>query len=167
MDSSIISGLVGGLIAVVIGTLVTRAARRKNTNGKLKHGLLIFILALACMAFSIFAAWMFFYDEDVHQETSEFVSVLLLFFGFGMAALACFAEYFKVSGNFDSNEIDFYTPWTGSKKERWDDLVSAEFNGSMSWYTFQFKSGKKVRLSTYLQGHGEVLDIVRERGFDL
>ena len=67
MDSSIISGLVGGLVAVVVGTLVTKAARRKNTNGKLKHGLLIFILAMACMAFSIFAAWMFFYDEDIKK----------------------------------------------------------------------------------------------------
>jgi hypothetical protein len=167
VDSSIISGLIGGLVAVIIGTIVTKAARRKNTNGELKHGLLIFILALSCLAFSIFAAWMFVYDEDVHEQTSEFVSVLLLFFGFGIAAIACFAEYFKVSGTFDSDSISFYTPWTGSKKESWDDLVTAKFNGSMYWYTLEFKSGKKVRLSAYLLGHGEVLDIVKERGFEL
>jgi hypothetical protein len=167
VDSSIISGLIGGLVAVVIATFVTKAARSKNTNGELKHGLLIFILALACLALSIFAAWMFVFDEDVHEQTSEFVSVLLLFFGFGIAAVACFAEYFKVNGTFDSDSISFYTPWTGSKKESWDDLVAAKFNGSMYWYTLEFKSGKKVRLSAYLVGHGEVLDIVRERGFDL
>jgi hypothetical protein len=110
---------------------------------------------------------MLVYDEDVHEQTSEFVSVLLLFFGFGIAAIACFAEYFKVSGTFDSDSISFYTPWTGSKKESWDDLVTAKFNGSMYWYTLEFKSGKKVRLSAYLLGHGEVLDIVKERSFEL
>lgn len=119
------------------------------------------------MAFSFFAAWMFFYDEDVYDKTSEFEYVLLLFFGFGLAAIACFAEYFKVAGSFDSERISFYTPWTGQKNENWEDLVSAEFNSSMYWYTLQFKSGKKIRLSAYLLGHGEVLDIVGERGFDI
>lgn len=167
MDSSIISGLIGGLAAVIIGVFVTKAARRKRTNGELKHGLLIFILALACLAFSVFAAWMFFYDEDVHEQTSEFVSVLLLFFGFGIASAACFAEYFSVKGTFDSEEISFHTPWTGSKKEKWDSLVSAKFNGSMYWYTLQFSSGKTIRLSAYLHGHGEVLELIRARGFDI
>ena len=167
MDSSIISGLTGGLVAVIISTFVIKAARRKNTHGELKHGLLIFILALACLAFSILAVWMFVYDQDVHEQISEFISVLLLFFGFGIAAIGCFAEYYRVGGTFDSDSISFYTPWTGSKKESWDDLVAAKFNVSMYWYTFEFKSGKKVRLSAYLLGHGEVLDIVRERGFDV
>lgn len=167
MDSSIISGLVGGLVAACIGVVATKAARNKPANGELKHGMLLLILALACSAFSVLAAWMFFYDEDVHEKTSELVSVLILFFGFGLAAIACFAEYFKVYGSFDSEKISFYTPWTGQKNENWEDLVSAEFNSSMYWYTLKFKSGKKIRLSAYLLGHGEVVNIVGERGFDL
>ena len=167
MDSSIISGLIGGLVAVGIGFLVTKSSRNRLTNGKLEHGLFMLILAIACLAFSVFAIWMFFYDEDVHEKTSEFVSVLLLFFGFGLSAMACFAEYFKVKGDFDSESITFHTPWTGLKQENWDDLISATFNGSMHWYTLEFKSGKKMRLSAYLIGHGEVLEIVRARGFDL
>ncbi|KKO43801.1 putative membrane protein [Rheinheimera pacifica] len=166
MESWISSGLIGGLVAVVIGVIFTNAARGKATNGELKHGLLILILALACLAFSLFAVWAFFYDEDVHEKTSEFVAVLGLFFGFGIAAIACFAEYFKVKGRFDSRGIEFHTPWTGTKKENWDDLVSAKFNASMYWYTLKFKSGKKVRLSSYLHGHGEVLAILKERGYD-
>ena len=166
MESWISSGLIGGLVAIVVGVIFTNAARRKVTNGELKHGLLILVLALACLALSLFAVWAFFYDEDVHEKTSEFVAVLGLFLGFGIAALACFAEYFKVKGRFDSHGIAFHTPWTGSKKENWDDLVSAKFNASMSWYTLKFRSGKKIRLSSYLQGHGEVLAILRERGYD-
>tara|TARA_Y200000002_G_scaffold309673_1_gene266186 strand:+ start:186 stop:770 length:585 start_codon:yes stop_codon:yes gene_type:complete len=166
LDSGISSGIIGGIAAVIIGTIITKMAKKKTTNGELRHGLFILILAIACLAFSLFAAWAYFYDEDVHVKTSELIAVLGLFFGFGIAAFACFAEYFKVRGKFDSEQIEFYTPWTGHKKERWNDLVSAKFNASMYWYTFQFKSGKKIRLSSYLSGHGEVLNLVKERGFE-
>ncbi|GAA0858733.1 hypothetical protein [Aliiglaciecola litoralis] len=166
MDSGISSGIVGGLIAVIIGLSITKAAKRKTTNGELKHGLFIFFLALTCFIFSMFAAWAFFTVEDIHNDTSEFISVLGLFFGFGLCAFACFAEYFKVKGHFDSQRIEFHTPWTGTKDENWDDLMSAKFNASMYWYTLKFKSGNKVRLSAYLLGHGEVLEILKGRGFD-
>lgn len=167
MDSGIISGLIGGLVAVILGTMLTKAIKKKVTNGELKHGVLILILAIACLAFSLFAAWAFFYDDDVHEKTSELIAVIGLFSGFGISALACFAEYFKVKGNFDDQGIEFYTPWTGAKKEDWDNLISAKFNASMYWYTLRFKSGSKIRLSSYLHGHGEVLELLKTRGFDL
>lgn len=166
MESWISSGLIGGLVAVVIGTIFTKTAKKKTAHGELKHGLLILILALACLAFSLFAVWVFFYEENIHEKTSDLIAVLGLFFGFGIAALVCFAEYYKVKGRFDADVIEFHTPWTGSKKEKWDDLVSAKFNASMYWYTLKFKSGRKVRLSSYLLGHGEVLAILNDRGYD-
>ncbi len=166
MDTEISSGLIGGIAAVIIGTIVTKLAKRKATNGELKHGMFIFILGLACFTFSLFAVWLFFNDNDVHEKASEFYSAIALFVGFGFAAFACFAEYFKVKGTFNEDGIEFHTPWTGTKKECWKDLESAKFNASMYWYTLKFKSGKKVRLSSYLLGHGEVLEILQERGFD-
>ena len=168
MDSGITSGLIGGLVAVIIGTIITKSTKKKVTNGELKHGVFLLVLATACLTLSLLAAWGFFYDNDVHEKTGELVAVLGLFSCFGIAALACFAEYFKVKGRFnDDNGIEFHTPWTGTKKEHWDDLISAKFNTSMSWYTLHFKSGNKVRLSSYLLGHGEVLELLRSRGFDL
>jgi hypothetical protein len=166
LESWISSGLIGGFVAIAIGIIFTNSARSKITNGELKHGLLILLLALACSALSLFAVWAFFNDKDVHEKASEFVAWLGLFLGFGIGAIACFAEYFKVKGRFDSRGIEFHTPWTGTKKENWDDLVSAKFNASMYWYTLKFRSGKKVRLSSYLLGHGEVLAILKERGYD-
>jgi len=167
MDSSIISGLIGGVVATLIGVVATKAARRKITHGELKHSALIFILAIVCIGLSAFAAWLFFYDNKVHQKTSELISFIGLFVGFGLSGLACFAEYFKVQGVFDSDRIEFYTPWTGRKTELWDNLVSAKFNSAMYWYTLKFKSGKTIRLSSYLLGHGEVLAILKARGFEL
>lgn len=167
MDSSIISGLIGGLVATLIGVVATKAARRKITHGELKHSALIFILATVCIALSAFAVWIFFNDNDMHQKTSELISVIGLVVGFGLSGLVCFAEYFKVQGVFDAERIEFYTPWTGRKTELWDNLISAKFNPSMYWYTLKFKSGKTIRLSSYLLGHGEVLDILKQRGFNV
>ena len=166
MDSSIVSGLIGGLAAIIIGTIVTKTSRKKLTNGELKHGVFIFIVAILCLALSLFAVWAFFYDKDVHEKTSEFVAVVGLFFGFGLGAFVCFAEFFKVKGRFDEAGISFYTPWTGAKDERWDNLISAEFNALMYWYTLEFKSGKRIRLSAYLMGHGAVLDLLKQRGYN-
>ncbi|MGJ8693995.1 MAG: hypothetical protein ACSHW0_16115 [Thalassotalea sp.] len=159
--------MIGGFVAVILGTIVTKAIKKKITNGELKYGVFILIGAIACLAFSLFAVCAFFYDDDVHEKTSELIAVLGLFSDFGLAALGCFAEYFKVKGNFNGKGIEFYTPWTGAKKEDWDDIISAKFNASMYWYTLHFKSGKKVRLSSYLLGHGEVLALLKTRGFDL
>ncbi len=167
MDSSIISGLIGGVVATLIGVVVTKAARRTTTHGELKHGTFIFVLAFLCLVFSWFAVWAFFNDYDVHEKTSELIAVIGLFLGFGLCSLVCFAEYFKVKGVFDAERIEFYTPWTGRKTELWDNLISAKFNPSMYWYTLKFKSGKTIRLSSYLLGHGEVLAILKERGFEL
>ena len=166
MDLGVSSGLLAGLIAIIIVTIATKAAKRKTTNGELRYGMFIFLLAISCFAFSLFAVWLFFNDNDIHEKASEFYSVIGLFLGFGVAAFACFSEYFKVKGNFTVDGIEFHTPWTGTKNESWNDLESVKFNESMYWYILKFKSGKKVRLSSYLLGHGEVLEILKARGFD-
>jgi len=57
MDSSIVFGLIGGLVAVVIGTLITNLSRKKVTDSILKYGIFILILAFVCLAFSLFVAW--------------------------------------------------------------------------------------------------------------
>jgi len=155
------------VVAKLISKLVTKTAIKKATNGELKHGLPILYLAIACLLFSLFAAWAYFFDDDVQKRTSDVIATTFLFWGFGIATLSCFAEYFKVKGSFDNVGIEFYTPWTGAKKEKWENLYHAEFNDTMHWYTIEFKSGKKVRLSGYLLGHGEVLKILKGQGYDL
>lgn len=166
MDSSIISGLLGGVAAIMIGLFITKSARKKVTNGELRHGFWLLIMAFACLSLAMFAGWAFFYDNGVQEKSSEMVAVLGLFFGFGFTAVACFAEYFTVQGRFNSQKIAFYSLWTGAKEELWQNLVTATFNSWLYGYTLEFKSGAKIRLSAYLLGHGEVLQILKDRGFD-
>ena len=94
-------------------------------------------------------------------HNKEFWAKLFLFLGFGFAAVYCFGEAAWVQGSFDHVGIRFTTPWTGLKQEQWKDLVSIDFSGSASWYVLTFKSGKKIRLSTYLSGHQAALEVAQ------
>lgn len=164
MGSSIVSGLIGGVLSVVICTYISKSMRKSETEGELKFGTFLVVLAWICMLFVVLAFLDFFYDADVWEKRSEFFSILGLIVGFGIGAIYCFGEYFKVRGEFDSKKIDFYTSWTGRKTESWDDLIEVKFNGFTNWYVLSFNSGKTIRLSNLLGGHGEVLELVKSKG---
>ena len=166
MDSSIISGLIGGAVAIVFGLAVTKMAQSKETNGALYHSKLILYLFIASSAIAVFAFGSFFYDDDIYTKNSELYSVIGLVFGFGLSAIYSYGEYFKVNGTFNSQEIEFNTPWTGRKKETWDNLVSIKFNSALYWYVLDFRSGTRIRLSSYLIGLGQVLKILEDCGYD-
>ena len=95
------------------------------------------------------------------ENASAFLNLIVLMFG--VFAVWSFVEMFKVKGTFDEQSISFYTPWSGSKDEQWEDLLSIDFSYGWKSYVFTFKSGNKIRLSEYLSGHGEVLNLVAEK----
>lgn len=101
------------------------------------------------------------YQVDKPGETT---ALICLSIGFGIGALYTLAEGFFVKGSYDKESITFTTPWTGVKNEKWEDLQSVNFNGWCYWYVLKFKSGKIVRLSCYLGGHGYLLEFLQERG---
>lgn len=164
MDTSIISGLIGGIASLFICTYISKKVRDSSINGELKFNSFLVGLAWCCLAISILAFAAFFFDNDVWEKRSEFIAVLGLIIGFGIAAAYCFGEYFKVHGTYNEHEIQFYSPWTGQKNEKWENLKSVKFNSTASWYVLEFKSGAKIRLSTFLSGHGKVLELVNEKG---
>ncbi|WDE03678.1 hypothetical protein SG34_020160 [Thalassomonas viridans] len=166
MDTAIISGLVGGIVAVVIGSLITRSIRKSEIDGQLKYGIFLFILGCCSFAFVILAVFAFFNDADAWEKPSELYSIVGLFVGFGAISVYSFGEYFKVHGTFDPERIDFYTPWTGWKHEQWENLERVKFNSQASWFVLTFKSGKKIRLSNFLSGHGKVLELLKSKGYE-
>jgi hypothetical protein len=123
------------------------------------------VLAWCCLAFVALATSALFLDADVWEERSELWSVVGLIVGFGIGAAYCFGEYFLTRGTYDDDRIDFYTPWTGRKAERWSELRTVELNSSANWYVLIFGSGRKVRISSLLSGHGAILSLVHAKGF--
>ena len=151
---SIISGLVGGLVAAMLTAFIAKRIGKASAPGTLKFGLVLWVIATCCLVFAVFVAMTFFanHDKDVWARVA-------LSAGFGVGAIYCFAEAAFVRGRFDETGITFSTPWTGSKSEKWVDLVSIKLNDSANWYTLTFKSGNKIRLSRYLSGHLSALEM--------
>ena len=151
---SIISGLVGGLVAAMLTAYIAKRIGKASTPGTLKFGAVLWVVGACCLAFAGFVAMTFFADED-----KDLWARVGLTAGFGVGAIYCFAEAVFTRGRYDENGITFSTPWTGSKQEKWSDLVSIKLNDSANWYTLTFKSGNKIRLSRYLSGHLSALEM--------
>jgi hypothetical protein len=123
------------------------------------------VLAWCCAAFAALAASALFIDANVWEDRGELLAVAGLIVGFGSGAAYCFAEYFCTRGTYGDEGIDFRTPWTGRKTERWSDLRDARFNAQSSWYVLTFRSGRTIRISSLLSGHGPLLELLEARGF--
>ena len=144
----IISGLIGGLIAVLLTAYIAKRVGKGSEPGQLRYGKFLWILAAACLLLAILpiASSLAGNDKDLGAK-------IALVVGFGAGAVYCFAEAALVRGSFNEQGIVFYTPWTGSKNESWHDLVSIKYVASCNWHTLTFRSGKHIRLSQYLEGH--------------
>lgn len=162
MDSGVLSGIIGGVIAVIICSIISSKVSHKSKSGQLKFGLIVSGLFWSCLFIVLVCLYVLLFTS--FNQERDFLPLLGLIAGFGIGAIYSFGEAFKVQGKFDSEMIEFHTPWTGSKNEKWADLESAKFNASANWYTLTFKSGSKIRLSALLTGHGLVLDHVKSLG---
>ncbi len=161
---SLVSGLLGTILALWwIGKMRTRVHHARQP-GQLGYGPALLWLALACAAFSGLALWAWFHDLDAPERISERLSILALLAGFGIAAVYALGEYLAVGGQFDETGIDFHSPWSGTKKARWEDLKSVGFNDWAQWYRLEFDDGSVIRLSTLLGGHGDVLELLLRQG---
>ncbi|WP_028886805.1 hypothetical protein [Teredinibacter turnerae] len=157
-------GLITGAVTVYVLTYFTKKASFAAEEGELKFGLFMKGLGLVCLLFSIVPFVVMVtgnYQVDKPGETS---ALIWLTIGFGVGAIYTLGEGFFVKGRYDQDFISFSTPWTGKKQEKWDNLESVKFNVWCYWYTLKFKSGKVVRLSAYLGGHGHLLEYLEESG---
>jgi hypothetical protein len=151
---SIISGLVGGLVAAMLTAYIAKRIGKASTPGTLKFGPVLWVIGACCLAFAVFVAMTFFAERD-----KDVWARVALIAGFGAGAIYCFAEAVFTRGRYDENGITFSTPWTGSKQEKWPDLVSITLNEWASWYTLTFRNGNTIRLSRYLSGHLSALEM--------
>ena len=156
---SILSGLIGGIIAALLTTYIAKRVGKASTPGHLGFGPFMWLLGVACLAFALLPiAQTLFWNHD-----KDLWAKIGLFVGFGAGAVYCIAEAAFVRGTFNDEGIEFSTPWTGLKRETWEDLESLELNAWCSWYTLTFKSGTKIRLSRYLGGHLSALEMADAR----
>lgn len=160
---SVLSGLLGGIIAVILTTYVAKRVGRSGIAGQLRFGPFMWLLAFGCLLFALFPILLTVFFGHHKELLAKFA----LGISFGLCAIYCFGEAAFVRGRFNEEGIVFSTPWSGTKKERWSDLKSVELNHSLGWYTLTFASGSKIRLSRYLHGHLAALDLGQSHGLQL
>ncbi|MCL1127876.1 hypothetical protein [Shewanella surugensis] len=166
MDSSIISGLIGGAIAVALCTYTSKKSCHAKAKGELKFGKFLLVLAWCSFSITGLTSIPLFLNMSIWHDPNELSASVGLVVIFGLITTYCFGEYFKARGHFNEHKIDFYTPWTGQKRELWDNLDSVTFNALGNWYRLKFTSGKIIRLSNLLNGHGDVITLLQSKGYD-
>jgi len=167
MDSSIISGLIGGVISAIFVAYMTARLRKQATDGTLRWGWGLALLGFLSAVVACVGVGAFFFDDDVWTDDGEFWAVIGIIVMFGFFAIYCLIEYFNTHGEYDDKGIEFHTSWTGTKKEKWQDLESTNFSILMSWYVLSFRSGKVIRLPTLLSGHHGVIGQLNAMGFEV
>jgi hypothetical protein len=113
MNTSIISGIIGGLVSVILLAYLSNKVRNKSVDGELRHGWPLAALGCLCLCIASFAISAFYYDADIWEEPSELYSVIALLIVFVFGSIYSYGEAFLVKGTFDDQSISFRTPWTG------------------------------------------------------
>ena len=160
-------GIITTVVTVFVISYLIRESLYAAQEGELKFGLFMKGLGLVCLLFSAGSFFVLVTENYQVQKPGETAALLALIIGFGIAAIYTLGEAFLVKGSYDETSIRFSTPWTGSKYKQWDDLESVGFNDLCYWYVLTFKSGKVVRLSSFLAGHGFLLGHLQSRGYDV
>lgn len=151
--TSVVTGLIGGAIAVVLTAYIAKRVGSSGQPGQLRFGPFMWGLGVAAVAFAIFPIAI----TLLAGHDRDFWAKVLIFVGSSIGGIYCFLEAALVRGSFNEEGIRFVTPWTGEKQEKWSDLVSVELNEGCNWYILTFKNGVKIRLSRYLNGHFSAL----------
>ena len=165
MDAGSIGGIIGGVISIILCSYVSSKISHKSNDGQLKFGLILSSLFWLCLAIVLACIYgLIFLDINYDRDIFPITGLIV---GFGIGAVYSFGEAYKVRGKFNSESIEFHTPWTGFKNEKWSELQSIKFNATANWYTLTFNSGSKIRLSALLTGHGLVIDLVKSLGYSV
>ena len=154
-------------MVLVLTRYITSRLRKAPTDGTLRWGWGLQLLGLACLGVVFYVIWAFLYEENLWTAQSEFWAAIALIVFFGSFAVYFFIEFVKVRGTYDDHGIVFHTPWTGTKKEIWEDLQSVDFSNQMSWNILRFRSENIIRLPALLSGTYGVIEITDRLGFKL
>ncbi|WP_345335556.1 hypothetical protein [Ferrimonas pelagia] len=161
MSSFIVSLVLGGLFF-----LYEYKVRKHDTKGELFYGIALLLFGVLIAAVAVFISKFFGPALFESDDLIDIVAVLFLIVSFAAGALLFFLEYFFTKGKCDDESIYLKTLWGGVRHEKWNDLISAEYNTSGSYYKLKFQSGATIKINTIMKGVGGVLEIIESKGYD-
>lgn len=159
----IIVGIAGSYLTYYVVMHGIRRAALKDTEGKLFFGGFIQCLAIVCTAITLLMFWVLFYTNHGGQEVPIFCLIAM----FGVSAVYSWAEMFWTNGFFNDDGMGFQSLWLGRRNYKWPQLVEVTFNQHLYWYVLRFENAKPVRISVYLNGHGDLLNKIESLGYQV
>lgn len=157
------SGVIGGMIAAVLLAYFSRRAAFAGAPGQLRFGWAMRGLGALCALATLGLAYIMSFTD----HRGQYVSLSILIAICALFTVYTLGETYGTKGTFDSAGIAFRSPWAGLRTQQWSDLVGVRLRPSMSWWVLTFRDGSKIRLSTWLEGHGAVLEHIRTVRADL
>ncbi len=171
MDHGIVSGLTTGLTAVVVSFFAQWAIRRTRNTAELTEDgwrrldYPMWYAALGWIGFLMFfgigIAASFFDKGD-----SSWLGIALVELGFLTFALLSFSLvgiYHRCRLLYRDDEAVYFPLWGGAQRFRWRDIASIRFSNAAKWWRLRLSNGKSVRISIYMHGAMEFMQVLANR----
>lgn len=147
---ALVSILVVGVVTMLARLLLRPDSGRVEDRTPvrvLKYGwrFRAFILLFAGLI-PVVGAWAYL-KGDIHDMADKVAAVLL-----NMFALYAFLEVFLVRITFDESGISARSPWRGSRRIAWSEIIGYDFSGWNRWHLLRTTRQGTLRLSIYLTG---------------
>lgn len=160
--SAIISGLIGGVIAVVVTTAARRAVRSPPADPdgwtRLRPGWLLHGLYAGPAAFAMLIIYATIMNGWPQEDEADQAIFLLIVFMAVIAAAGYYSwlTYGRIVRRRDGM-IQIVRPLRRSRNYTLQDVRTVRHNAVMSDYVLRFTNGETVRLSEYLHGVDDLL----------
>jgi hypothetical protein len=161
----VLSGLAGGVVALLLQRFARRAKPQATGDGTLLRypkGLLV----LGVVAFAVFFAFTVYnaLGKNVVNSYAVAVSVpLVLATAAGWLAIECAG----VSIVLGRDSLRCTSPWRPSREIPWRDVVKASYSRTNDWYVLRTRNQGTVRVSGMLSGSDVLRDHLKANGIEL
>ncbi|MCE3603505.1 hypothetical protein LXA47_07780 [Massilia sp. P8910] len=158
--STLAAGLFGAFAAWFAVRWIAARLRSGAGDGTLAFAPFVERLGILQLLGVAVLAWV-----ALSREHDSYAALVALALALAVGGVYCLCEGIVTRGKVDDAGILFITPWGGKRHELWRDLRTVHYRAWCAMYVLTFRSGKVIRMSVLLSGHGAVLQHVRTRGY--
>lgn len=144
------------MLVVILISLYPTIFKGKVEVGKLKPRKLLALFGVLTAGFAFLILYGYFTGGFDGEESVAWLIILEVCLVGG--AIALFGEGYLVKGKYNDQYIEFYTPWSGLKKEKWSNLTKVNHRVLNAYYALRFDNGTTIRVSDTLVGAPELVE---------
>jgi len=153
------------IVAVVLISLYPTLFKGKVEAGKLKSRKLLALFGVLSACFALLIFYGYLTGRFDGGDSVGWLVILEIFLLGG--AVALFGEGYLIKGKYDDQHIEFYTPWSGLKIEKWSTLIEVNHRVYNAYYALCFENGTTIRVSDTLVGAPELVEHLDALGINI